>query len=73
MQSGVAQLWSAALARPFFESDGVSVRPVVCGEALFKSAMAVCFASCNKAVDRAVGPGQIGARKHDGAGTCLRK
>ena len=48
MPAASSRLWNAAMLRPFFKGDGVSIRPVICGEALFKFAMAVCFAACNK-------------------------
>ena len=68
MQAVTARLWSAAMLRPFFKADGVSIRPVICGEALYKFAMAVCFSACSKAVSKALGPDQFGSRKQDGAG-----
>ena len=48
MSAASIRLWNAAMLRPFFKGDGVSIRLVICGEALFKFAMAVCFAACNK-------------------------
>ena len=63
-----ARLWSAAMLRPFFKSDGNAIRPVICGEALFKYAMAACFRACSKQIAKGLGRDQYGSRKHDGAG-----
>ena len=71
VQAEALQLWTAAMLRPFYKSDGVAIRPVVCGEALFKFAMAASFSTCREAVDRAFGPDQFGARKQDGAGQMI--
>ena len=68
MAVGTIRIWNAAMLRPFFKGDGISVRPVICGEALFKFAMAVCFAACSKQIARGLGRDQYGSRKQDGAG-----
>ena len=68
MPAASTRLWNAAMLRPFFKSDGVAIRPATGGEALFKFAMAVCFAARSKQVSRALGPDQFGSRKQDGAG-----
>ena len=68
MAPSTIRLWNAAMLRPFFKNDGLAVRPVICGEALFKFAMAACFAACNKQIARGLGRDQFGSRKQDGAG-----
>ena len=59
VQHSTAQLSTAGLVRPFFKGDGVSVRPVERGEALFTFAMAACIGARNGAVYRAYGPCQL--------------
>ena len=59
MQAASVRLWTAAMLRPFFEADGVSIRPVICGEALFKFAMAVCFSACSSGGQQGPWPGPV--------------
>ena len=55
----LAELWTGALARPFWKDDRqASVRPILCGEALYKFALAVCVTGSAPQVAEAVGPWQ---------------
>jgi hypothetical protein len=38
-----AEIWTPSLVRPFYKTDGVSIRPVICSEALMKYAVAAAM------------------------------
>ena len=63
----VAALWSGALTRPFFKANGVSVRPVLCSEALVKFATGTVVAAADKELHRAMGLRQFGGGRAGGA------
>ena len=63
----VAEMWSHQLCRPFFKSDAVGLRPVMCGEALFKFAAACTIFSATRSIQAAVGDFQYGASRSGGA------
>ena len=57
----LAALWTPSMARPFWKDKRqLSVRPVLCGEALLKFAMGVCVLGSSRQVLAAVGPSQHG-------------
>ena len=62
-----ARMWTHQLCRPFFKADGVGVRPVMCGEALFKFASACSVYAATRCLAVAVGDHQYGAGKSGGA------
>ena len=65
----LADLWTGALARPFWKSTlQETIRPVLCGEALLKFAMGTCVRGANAQVAEAVGDRQFGAGRSGGAG-----
>ena len=64
----VAELWTPAIARPFFKNaDCRAVRPVLCCEALLKFAMGVCVRGSGKQTAAGVGDFQFGAGREGGA------
>ena len=62
-----AEMWTHALARPFFKGNMVDVRPVLCGEALLKFAMGCCVQDNAAAIAMGVGEHQFGAGRAGGA------
>ena len=63
----LARLWSGALVRPFFKSNGVDVRPVLCSEALVKLALGSAVDTVHDKVPEAMGPRQYGGGRKGGA------
>jgi hypothetical protein len=53
--------------RPFYKANGVSIRPVICGEALMKYAMAAAMTTLLPRLGSAFGPHQYGAGRAGGA------
>ena len=64
---GTALLWTGALVRPFFKSNGHDVRPVLCSEALVKLALGSTVDSSQEEVVGAMGPQQFGGGRSGGA------
>ena len=62
-----ARMWTQQLCRPFFKGDGMGVRPVLCGEALYKFASACAVYAATRSLALAVGDAQYGAGKPGGA------
>ena len=60
-------MWSHQLCRPFFKDDAVGLRPVMCGEALFKYAAACAIYAATRSIQAAVGYFQYGAGRSGGA------
>ena len=63
----IAELWTPALAKPFFKSNGVDVRPIIQSEALLKFAIGGVVDTCRGDIERGVGPRQYGAGRSGGA------
>ena len=63
----LARLWTAALVRPFFKSNGVDVRPVLCSEALVKLALGSAVDAAHDKVMEAMGACQYGGGRKGGA------
>jgi len=62
-----AEIWTPSLVRPFYKSDGVSIRPVICSEALMKYAVAAAMTAMLPRMGAAFGPRQYGAGRAGGA------
>ena len=62
-----ARMWTDTLCRPFFKSDSVAVRPVLCGEALLKFAVACAVQVATPGIHHACGDFQYGAGRAGGA------
>ena len=67
VQSWLAPLWTHQLCRPFFKSDGVDIRPVMCGEALYKFASSCTIFVISRSLTAAMGDHQYGAGRSGGA------
>ena len=67
VQPWAAASWSHQICRPFFKGDSVGVRPVMCGEALFKYAAACAIFAATRSIQAAVGDFQYGAVRSGGA------
>jgi hypothetical protein len=64
----LANLWTGALARPFWKDDHCTkIRPVLCTEVLVKVAMGVITRGAETQIARGVGPQQHGAGQSAGA------
>jgi hypothetical protein len=63
----LAEIWTPSLVRPFYKSDGVSIRPVICSEALMKYAVAAAMTAMLPRMGAAFGPHQYGAGRAGGA------
>ena len=63
----VAKEWTHQLCRPFFKEDGIGIRPVMCGEALFKYAAACTVYAASRSLSAAMGVYQFGAGRSGGA------
>ena len=63
----LAALWTGALVRPFFKSNGVDVRPILCAEALLKFAVGTCIRTADAQLAAAMGERQFGAGRVGGA------
>ena len=67
VQPWAAYLWTHQLCRPFFKADGIGIRPLMCGEALYKYASACTVYAATRSVALAVGDRQYGAGRAGGA------
>ena len=64
----LAQLWTGALARPFWkDAEHTKIRPVLCGEVLLKVAIGIASRAAEKQLGVGVGPRQFGAGRAAGA------
>ena len=63
----LAELWTAALVRPFFKADMVSIRPILCAEALLKLAVGIGIRIADRQLSAAYGDSQFGAGRRGGA------
>ena len=63
----LACLWTGALVRPFFKSNGQDIRPILCAEALLKYAVGTCIRSLDGPMAAAMGDRQFGAGRAGGA------
>ena len=63
----IAELWTAALVRPFFKANLTDVRPILCAEALLKLAVGISVKGADRQISAAVGPSQYGAGRSGGA------
>jgi hypothetical protein len=64
----LANLWTGALARPFWKDEHCTkIRPVLCTEVLVKIAMGVITRGADAQISRGVGPQQHGAGQSAGA------
>ena len=67
VQPSIATYWTHQLCRPFFKTDAVGIRPVMCGEALYKYAAACAVFSATRSILAALGQSQYGAGRSGGA------
>ena len=67
VQPWIAAYWTHQLCRPFFKDDGVGIRPVMCGEALYKFASACVILTVSRNLATAMGDHQYGAGRSGGA------
>ena len=63
----LAELWTAALVRPFFKGDTVNIRPILCAEALLKLAVGIAVHTADRQLAAAYGDRQFGAGRRGGA------
>ena len=63
----LADLWTSALVRPFFKSNAVDVRPILCAEALLKLAVGAAIRGADRELAAAMGSTQFGAGRRGGA------
>ena len=63
----LADLWTAALVRPFFKGDTVNIRPILCAEALLKLAVGIAIHIADRQLSAAYGSRQFGAGRRGGA------
>ena len=66
VQPWAAHQWTHQLCRPFFKTDGIGIRPIMCGEALYKYASACSVYAATRSIALAVGEHQYGAGKTGG-------
>ena len=62
----LAELWTGALVRPFFKSNGLDVRPILCAEAMLKYAVGASIRTVDRGIADAVGDRQFGAGRVGG-------
>ena len=66
-QPWLADIWTAALVRPFFKANGVDIRPILCAEALLKFAVGTAIRRADRQLAAAMGERQFGAGRPGGA------